>query len=129
MVKARGDAQAYLRRLDLRLRKAVDAAGALVEDTAQKYSPVNTGTMMASVHHTDVVGDERGYRTTVGPGLEAPYAQYTEKDEFLVTRSGRRKKLGRISVLKGTAQMPWLRPALHDNEAAIKSVIKAAVRP
>lgn len=123
MVKAAGTSARYLQRLDRNVRKALEMGGALVEDTAQVYAPVDTRTMERSVSHTPAMPIPGGYRVLIGPGPEAPYAPYTERDEYVEGKS-----LGPNSEAKGTARMPWLRPALRDNAAEIREIVTAAVR-
>jgi hypothetical protein len=123
MVKARGTAERYLRNLDRNVRRALEAGGMLVEDAAQEKAPINTRTMERSVSHTPAVFTGGRYQVLVGSGPEAPYAPFTELEQFV-----KDKQLGPKSEAKGTAEMPWLRPALEESEPQIRTLVRQAVR-
>lgn len=131
MVAQRGTSTRYIEHLANNIGKALEAGGMLVEQTAQIYAPLYTGNMMRSVGHTPprLINGKLG--VLIGPGPEAPYAKYTELDDYLsylYMDFAVPKQLGPKSVAKGTARMPWLRPALKDNKGEIVSLIVKAVR-
>ncbi len=123
MVKQAGTVLRYLRNLDRNVRGALAAGGLLVGQTGQDYAPIFTRTMERSVGATPALPVPGGYRVLVGPGPEAPYARYTEEDRYV-----EHKSLGPKSEAKGTARLPWLRPALRDNEQTIRGLVVSAVR-
>ena len=138
MVKSDNQHTGYLKRLEKNLKRALILGGYVVKDKAQEFAPVLTATMMASVDITTPrwEGDELVVR--VGTGPEAPYAKYTELEEYLTLDRGEegvtelrllsgRKQLGPKSLAKGTARMPWLKPALDDQRDNCIKIINAAI--
>lgn len=122
MITSNGGAARYLQHLTNNVAKALETGGMLVEQRAQERAPIHTGTMMRSVTHTPALLMGGALTVYVGPGPEAPYAIYTEEDEYLP------KNLGPKSVIKGTATIPWLRPALADEKQDILALIETAIR-
>lgn len=125
-MKANNYHRQYLVHLVANLAKALYLGGKVVENKAQDYSPVYTGTMMRSVTTTPARKLGGNLVVHIGPGPEAPYAKYTELDEYMTTKSGKKKELGEISQAKG-AKMPWLRPALRDSKDDIEKLLSAAI--
>ena len=122
MVKSDGRHTGYLKRLEKNLKRALVLGGYAVKDKAQEFAPISTATMMASVDITTPrwEGDELVVR--VGSGPEAPYAKYTELPEYT-----KGKKLGVKSQAKGTARIPWLKPALDDQRENCIKIINSAI--
>jgi hypothetical protein len=128
VVFSKGQMERKLRRLESNLFIAVEAGAMIVEDTAQDFSPVWTGTMMRSVSHTPATREGDRIFSKIGPGPEAPYSKYTELLRYLITPSGKLKGLGPKSRRKSKARLPWLVPALGVRGKRITRLIISAYR-
>lgn len=89
-----------LAKLKAGIKSALEESGNLVENGAVTRCPVDTGRLRNSINHK-MVGDNK-----VEIGSDVEYAGYVE-----IGTSKRRKT-------------PYLRPALEDNESAIKSIFE-----
>lgn len=124
-----------LEELDVeRLEKAVGKACALVERTAKEGTPKGTGALRRSIKsrvETDANGNVLGIIFT--PLEYAPYVEFGT-GKFAENGNGRKDvpwhykdDEGKWHTTSGMKPHPYLRPALYQNENAIKNLIKVAL--
>lgn len=114
------------------LREAMGKACALVERSAKQKAPKGTGELRRSI--TSQVIDEGGEVVgVVFTPLE--YAPYVEFGTGLFAESGGRQDVpwhyqddeGEWHSTSGMEPRPFMRPALNENRAKIKRILKEAI--
>lgn len=103
------------------LEQALTKAALIVEASAKKNAPVQTGTLRNSITHSV---DKAKLEAVIGSNLD--YAPYVEKGTGIHAEGGRvggwtfySERLGQYVHTEGNAPRPFLEPAVTENVSKI----------
>lgn len=100
-------------------RASAEAAGALVQQTAQGYCPVRTGALRDSISVTMQDGDKT-VTAVVSAGMD--YASYVE---YGTGRRGGPAPYPHVESWAGQSPQPFMRPALDESRDAVKELFRS----
>lgn len=112
------------------ITNGVNTATALVEDSAKRLCPVDTGLLRNSIHIKEAVVFANEISGSVYTATEyAPYVEFGTGVRGEATNTNTKYPVAYASDWAGQVAQPFLYPALENNRANIEKIIyKAAAR-
>ena len=100
------------------VRAGTQAAGQLVQQTAQGYCPVETGALRDSIR-VSMVDSDKTVTAVVSAGM--PYASYVE---YGTGRRGGPAPYPHVESWPGMPAQPYMRPALDESRDAVRELFR-----
>lgn len=106
------------------VRKSVESACQIIQQSAQGYCPVDTGALRDSITVSVVQVALQSVQGRVGPHM--PYAEYVE---YGTGRAGDpTAPYPHVETWHGMVAQPYMRPAYDENKAAITDLFRDTLK-
>ena len=109
------------------LAKGVNKAAGLVEGSAKRLCPVDTGTLRGSIHIMKQATATEP-KAIVGTNIEyAPYVEFGTGVRGQATNTNTKVSVSYSSEHAGQVAQPYLAPALRNNKDVVEDIINKSV--